>query len=203
MPTRWVIARHFFPVLEMLAEAGVEIDVASAVPHEHVFWEDYVSGATGSDRAPEHTFSVVLVYEEIAVSDYAAVLIPGGHSHHGIISDDLARRILSEAAAQGLVIGGVGQGVSVLLEFDLIAGHRATFGPGEEHDPMTPNDQRIIEEAGGTFVWDCVVTSGEPGTGFILVTARAQCVCSFTRAVLQAIESRLTEETASSAQPTD
>ena len=110
------------------------------------------------------------------------MLVPGGHSHHAIIADD-AREILISAFRQGKLIGGVGQGGSVLIEFGLIAGHRATIGPGEEEDPRTPNDQRIIEETGGTYAWTCVVVSAESERGFTLVTATASCVYSFARAI--------------------
>ena len=182
--SRWVIARRFFPILEVLSESDVLVDIAGDLTHEHVFWEDYASGATSE---PVHTLSVPLVYQSVDLAACNVMLIPGADSHHALISNDLARSILSEAATRGLVIGGIGQGVSVLLEFGLMAGHRAMFGPGEEGVPRTPKDQRIVEEAGGSFAWECVVVSHKPKRGFTRITARAQCVCSFSRAVVQAI----------------
>lgn len=183
VPERWVMARQFFPILDVLAEHGIHVDVASDAPHEHVFWEDYVDVATGGDPEAEYSLSVELAYDDVDVLTYDAVLVPGGHSHHAIIANDDAREILLSAARLGKLVGGVGQGVSVLVEFGLIAGHRATIGPGEAEDPRTPNDQRIIEEAGGTYAWACVVVSAESERGFTLVTATASCVYSFARAI--------------------
>jgi len=190
VPTKWVVARQFFPILDLLREEGVRVDVASDRAHTHEFWEDYVACQTSS-AAPSlsrYALDVILTYDDVDVDSYDAFLVPGGHSHHGIIADERARAILTLAASAGKVVGGLGQGVSVLVELDLIAGHKATIAPGDADDAPTPNSVRIIEEAGGTFIWDCVVTSSSPSTGFTLITATSQCVHGFAREVLRCLE---------------
>lgn len=189
VPTKWVVARQFFPIVEMLEEQGVIVDIASDQAHAHLFWEDHVSRQTsGGEVESAHHLDVDLTYDDVCADDYDAILVPGGHSHHGVIADDRAREILTRASSAGGIVGGVGQGVSVLVEFDLIAGHKATIAPGDADDAPTPNSVRIIEEAGGTFIWDCVVTSSSPSTGFTLITATSQCIHGFAREVLRCLE---------------
>jgi len=187
IPTRWVVARQFFPIVEMLEEQGVLVEIASDQRHTHTFWEDFVARQTVGDREPSYHLAVDLTYDDVCLADYAAVLVPGGHSHHGIIADERAQEILTAAAATRSVVGGIGQGVSVLVEFGLVRGREATIAPGDEDDAPTPNSRRIIEEAGGVYVASCVVTSTGTESTAIVITSTSRCVTGFARAVLHAL----------------
>ena len=181
------MAGQFFPIVEMLEEQGVLVEIASDQRHTHTFWEDFVTRQTVGDREPIYHLEVGLTYDDVSIADYDGVLIPGGHSHHGVIADERAQEILAAAAATSRFIGGIGQGVSVLVEFDLVRGRKATIAPGDEDDAPTPNSQRIIEEAGGIYVSSCVVTSPGTESTSILITATSRCVTGFARAVLHAL----------------
>jgi len=141
VPTKWVVARQFFPIVDLLEENEVHVDIVSSVPHEHLFWEDFEAGVrdVSSNTVCKYQMTVTLAYDDVDVDSYAAVLVPGGHSQQAIIASEKARNLLVAAADAGKIIGGVGQGVPVLLDFDFVVGREVTLAPGEESDVWTPS----------------------------------------------------------------
>jgi protease I len=91
------------------------------------------------------------------ITDYAAVVIPGGYAPDRMRRQKPFVNIVARAAQQGLVIAAICHGTSLLIDADILRGRKATGATAIATD---------IKNAGATYVDAEVVVDGK------LVTSR-------------------------------
>ncbi|MHC4472029.1 MAG: DJ-1/PfpI family protein [Planctomycetota bacterium] len=92
-----------------------------------------------------------LSFAEVRVSDYRAVIVPGGDPE-SIMRDAAVDDVLREADERGLLIGGICAGVLVLAKSRILRGRRITHNYTLDHGPreIVAATERFFEGAVNT-----------------------------------------------------
>ncbi len=109
---------EFARPLAILEAEGVEVTVASSTLDE-------VTGMNGMKTVPE------LLYTEVNVENYDAVVFIGGSGAMQYINDPVAHRLAKEAVEKDKVIGAICLAPRVLASAGVLKDKRATVYPSE------------------------------------------------------------------------
>lgn len=141
----------YYP-LERMREEGAEVVIASTRPkrlalkvHEVIGDEDTYT------ETPGRSIMATLGFEDVNVSDYRGVIIPGGRAPEYLRNNAQVMRIVKEAAAAGLPIAAVCHGGMILAQADLLRGRTCTAVAD-----IIPE----VEGAGGTWSSERVYSDG-------------------------------------------
>ena len=134
-------------IVDTLRRAGVEVVIAG-------LQEGAIKGSRGVNVIPDRSI------DEIAIEEFAAVVLPGGSP--GYINLGRDRRVLdlvTKAFEKGLIVAAICGAPTVLAGLGILKGKRATVFPGRERDltGAEPVKEHVVVD--GT-----VVTSQGPGT---------------------------------------
>ena len=142
----------YYP-LERMREEGILVVVASTRPkrlalkvHEVVNEEDTYS------ESPGRSIQATLGFEDVDVSDYVGVIIPGGRAPEYLRRNPQVIRIVQEAHEEGLPIAAVCHGPMILAEAGLLRNRSCTAV-----EDIIPE----VEGAGGQWVADRVASDGQ------------------------------------------
>jgi protease I len=130
---------EFSVPLQRLREAGHEVVIAGSVRGETVH------GKRGDSEAPiERTAA------EIAVVDYDALVIPGGHGPDRLRLDADVVRFTREFMARGKPVAAICHGPQLLIEADSVRGRTLTSWPSVRTDLVNAGarwiDQPVVED---------------------------------------------------------
>lgn len=130
-------------VVDVLRKQGAHVVVAS-------FDLETVNAYDGGSVKPDITF------EQVELSDYHAIYIPGGYAPERLAESELALSIVKEARKRGLVVAAICHGPLVLARAGVIEGVKVT-GYSAVLD--------ALKEAGGVLVAEKAVRDGNVVTG--------------------------------------
>lgn len=125
-----------------LIEEGYTVDVASAEKGE-------VSGKY------HFKINAELAFEEVNVSDYAGLVLPGGKAPERLRLIDKACEIVREFDKAGKIIAAICHGQQLMISADILKGKKATCYQGIKDD---------LKNAGALYEDSCVVVSGNTVT---------------------------------------
>jgi 4-methyl-5(b-hydroxyethyl)-thiazole monophosphate biosynthesis len=141
-------------IIDVLRRADVAVTTAS-------LGKSPVTGSHGialvADRA----------LDAVAVSDFDAVVLPGGPGAKHLKEDARVQALLKQAASAGKVVAAVCAAPIALEAAGLLAGRRATSYPGHELPSARYSEERVVVDGN-------VVTSRGPGTALEFSLALAE-----------------------------
>ena len=160
---------------QMLEEAGIETTVASLEDGEIKGWED---GEWGEK------VNVDLTVDEVAVSDYDALMLPGGQMNPDVLRmKENVINLVKDFDSAGKPIAAICHAPWLLVEADIVDGKTVTGWPSIRTD---------LENAGGEVIDREVAVDGN------LITSRnPDDIPAFTEALKDALamaEDRVTED---------
>lgn len=142
-----------------------------------------VATESGEVQAFDHldkadTFPVDVTTADADVSDYAALVLPGGVANPDQLrTDEDAQRLVKAAADAGTPIAVICHGPWTLIDAGVADGRRLTSWPSLEPD---------LTNAGATWVDEEVVVD-ESGAGPLITSRNPDDLPAFTKALLAAL----------------
>ena len=137
--------------VDILRRAGVEVTIAA------------VGGSKAVTSARGITVVADALTEEVLTDAYDACVLPGGiPGVDNLKADTVVRRIVQDFAAKGKCIAAICAAPTVLADFGVLKGKRATVYPGMD-TPLTA--------AGATYTGEQVTEDGNIITGEALGAA--------------------------------
>ena len=137
--------------VDILRRAGVEVTIAA------------VGGSKAVTSARGITVVADTLTEEVLTDAYDACVLPGGiPGVDNLKADTVVRRIVQDFAAKGKCIAAICAAPTVLADFGVLKGKRATVYPGMDA-PLTA--------AGATYTGEQVTEDGNVITGEALGAA--------------------------------
>ncbi|MBN1763085.1 MAG: DJ-1/PfpI family protein [Methanomicrobia archaeon] len=134
-------------IVDTLRRAGVEVVIAG-------LQEGSIEGSRGVNVIPDRSI------DEIALEEYDAVVLPGGSPGYiNLGRDRRVRELVTRAFEEGRIVAAICGAPTVLADFGILKGKKATVFPGKERELTGAEfvNERVVVD--GT-----VVTSKGPGT---------------------------------------
>jgi protease I len=144
---------------QRLLEEGYEVDVAAPSKKKLQFVvHDFVEGHDTYTEKPGYTWDADLAFSDVDVSDYVALVIPGGRAPEYIRNDADAQEIIRHFFEDEKPVAQLCHAGLALAAAGVLEGRRTAAYPELEHD---------VKVAGGEFVDGAGVVDG------MMVSARA------------------------------
>jgi 4-methyl-5(b-hydroxyethyl)-thiazole monophosphate biosynthesis len=134
-------------IVDTLRRAGVEVVIAG-------LQAGATEGSRGVNVIPDRSI------DEIAIEEFAAVILPGGSPGYiNLGRDRQVREFVTQAFAEGRIVAAICGAPTVLASLGILKGKKATVYPGKEAELTGAEfvNERVVVD--GT-----VVTSQGPGT---------------------------------------
>ena len=158
----------------LLEDAGVETTIASLEDGSITGWNEKNWG---------ESVAVDITVDEVGVSDYDALLLPGGQINPDVLRmNDQVIEIVRDFDAQGKPIAAICHAPSLLAEANIIRGKTVTSWPSLRTD---------LRNAGANVVDQEVVTAGN-----IVTSRNPDDIPAFTDALIQLLEDAKVSENA-------
>jgi protease I len=144
---------------QRLLEEGYEVDIAAPSKKKLQFVvHDFVEGHDTYTEKPGYTWDADLAFSDVDVSDYVALVIPGGRAPEYIRNDADAQEIIRHFFEDEKPVAQLCHAGLALAAAGVLEGRRTAAYPELEHD---------VKVAGGEFVDGAGVVDG------MMVSARA------------------------------
>lgn len=138
--------------LDHLKNAGAEVHIVSIKSGEIKSWDD---GNWGDSVAVDKLVS------DVAVSDYDALVLPGGQINPDLLRvDDDAVSFIREFAKSGKTLAAICHAPWLLVEADALRDRKATSYPSIKTDLINAGADWVDEEV---VVSNAIITSRNPG----------------------------------------
>jgi 4-methyl-5(b-hydroxyethyl)-thiazole monophosphate biosynthesis len=134
-------------IVDTLRRADIEVVIAG-------LQEGAIEGSRGVNVIPDRSI------DEVALEEFAAVILPGGSPGYiNLGRDRRVRDLVTRAFEEGRIVAAICGAPTVLADLGILKGKKATVYPGKETDltGAEPVNERLVVD--GT-----VVTSQGPGT---------------------------------------
>jgi 4-methyl-5(b-hydroxyethyl)-thiazole monophosphate biosynthesis len=134
-------------IVDTLRRADIEVVIAG-------LQEGAIEGSRGVNVIPDRSI------DEVALEEFAAVILPGGSPGYiNLGRDRRVRDLVTRAFEEGRIVAALCGAPTVLADLGILKGKKATVYPGKEADltGAEPVNERLVVD--GT-----VVTSQGPGT---------------------------------------
>jgi 4-methyl-5(b-hydroxyethyl)-thiazole monophosphate biosynthesis len=134
-------------IVDTLRRADIEVVIAG-------LQEGAIEGSRGVNVIPDRSI------DEVALEEFAAVILPGGSPGYiNLGRDRRVRDLVTRAFEEGRIVAAICGAPTVLADLGILKGKKATVYPGKEADltGAEPVNERLVVD--GT-----VVTSQGPGT---------------------------------------
>lgn len=150
---------------EALEKAGISAELVSAKAGKVRGWNH----TTPADEFPvDHTF------DSIRMEDYDALLLPGGVvNSDSIRTDEMAQRLVRDAARENKTIAVICHGGWLLISADVVRGKRMTSWPSLVDD---------LKNAGAEWVDEQVVVDGH-----LISSRKPDDIPAFSEALIKAL----------------
>lgn len=150
---------------EALEEAGATAEIISSSNGEVTGW---------NHTTPDTKFHVDNTFESIKMSDYDAVVLPGGVVNSDTIrTDEKAQQLVREAAQANKPIAVICHGGWLLISAKLVQGKRMTSYPSLTDD---------LKNAGANWVDEQVVVDGH-----LISSRKPDDIPAFSQALIKAL----------------
>ncbi len=138
---------EFWVPVMRLREEGARVVIAGANAHETF------RGKLGLPATSDISF------DDVVVSDYSALLIPGGWAPDKLRRYPAVKRIVRAISDQGKTIGMICHAGLVGISAGIVAGHQATGSEGIKDDLLNAGASWVDEPAirSGNLVWGRIV----------------------------------------------
>ncbi|MHA6492001.1 type 1 glutamine amidotransferase domain-containing protein [Pseudomonas borbori] len=150
---------------QALEQAGATADIVSAK----------AGGVTGwNHTTPADTFTVDTTFDSARIEDYDAIVLPGGVVNSDTIRmDELAQKLVKDAARANKTIAVICHGAWILASTDLVKGKTMTSWPSLTDD---------LKNAGANWVDQEVVVDGQ-----LISSRKPDDIPAFNKKLIEAL----------------